>query len=102
MTSPGRRRADNYGKSGRIKRLNVEFGMILVALLPPSTGSFWSINVKVMEKIYDCIASSTSYLVRQHFFRGGSVINNNSTDYIQVRRECEQAYGEPGLMQVYD
>ena len=48
MTSPICRRAANDGRSGKTRRLNVEFGMSTTVSLPPSTGSFRSINVERM------------------------------------------------------
>jgi len=50
MTTPRRRRAINYGRSGRTSRLNVEFGTSPGTSIPPSTCSFRSINVERMKE----------------------------------------------------
>ena len=72
------------------------------ASLPPSTGSFRSINIKRIERGYEFIASSILDLARQHFFREVNVINNDIIDTVQARRECVQAYGKIGLLEAYD
>ena len=102
MTSPRRRRAANDGRNRRTRRINVELRMSLAASLPPYTGSFWSISIERVERVYDFIASSISDLTRQQSFRGSNVINNDIISSIQVKRECEQVYRELVLMQVYD
>ena len=72
------------------------------ASLPPSTGSFRSINIKRIERWYEFIASSILDLARQHFFREVNVINNDIIDTVQARRECVQAYGKIGLLEAYN
>ena len=64
MHSPRCQRAANDGRSGRKMRHIVVFGMSSGASLPPSTGSFHSINVEIMDRAYEFIASSISDLAR--------------------------------------
>ena len=67
VTYPRHRRADNDSIDGRTRRLHVEIGMSHGDSLPPSTGSFRSINVERVERGHKFIASSISDLARQHF-----------------------------------
>ena len=76
-TTPKRRMDPNDGRSGRTRRQNVEFGMSPGASLPPSTCNYLSINVQIMERGYEFIASSISDLERHQFIRGVYVINND-------------------------
>ena len=64
MTTPRCRRAANDGRSRRIRRLNVELVMSPGASLHLFIGSFWSINVKRMERLHQFIASFISDLAR--------------------------------------
>ena len=64
MPSPRLWRIVNDGRSGRIMELNVEFRMSPGNSLPPSTGSFRSMNVERMEMGYEFIVSSILDLVR--------------------------------------
>ena len=75
--------------------------MSLGVSLPPSAGSFQSINVERMERGYKFITSSIIDLARHQCFRGVNVSNKNIIASIQARCKCEQAYGEPELIQAY-
>ena len=100
-TTPRRQRAPGDGRGPRNFSYNVDFGVSPTAFLPPSTGSFRSINVERVEGRYTEIAASITDLAIQGLVCAVSAINDDIISAIKEQNVLTQNGLDSCLIDAY-
>ena len=93
--------ASNGGRSNRLRRYNVDFGMDTNSFLPPSTSSSLMNDVNRVQTDFNAIASSISNLATSHVIRHTDVIDDKIIQTIQDRILAERNGASEELIQAY-